>query len=151
MSETPTYVCPTFIITSRRARPSTVLLAEGAPGPRAHMPAFTLATRPFGPLTRTSGACGPVDMALLRMYIFGSARQRTAVSKSGRCSGPQPAMTALSASFSTVAIPKPGPSVATTSAGHPGAPHSLGPAAGGVRGADAKPRDQPRRGELQGV
>src|SRR2546425_501780 len=29
-------------------------------------------------------------MALLRMYIFGSARQRTAATRSGRCSGPQP-------------------------------------------------------------
>src|SRR2546422_1932732 len=68
---------------SRTARPRTVLLADGAPGPSAHMPEFRLAARPFGPLTSTRGAWGPVDMALLRMYIFGSARQRTAAIRRG--------------------------------------------------------------------
>ena len=38
MSETPTYVCPTFIMTRRSARPRTVLDADGAPGPRAQIP-----------------------------------------------------------------------------------------------------------------
>src|SRR2546423_11034515 len=129
MSDAPTYVWPTFIIVSRTARPRTVLLADGAPGPSAHIPEFRLAARPFGPLTSTRGAWGPVDIALLRMYIFGSARQRTAAIKSGRCSGPQPALTALIASFSTVATPKPGSSVAITSAGLPWADRSLAPPA----------------------
>src|SRR5881296_1373897 len=98
---------------SRTARPRTVLLADGAPGPSAHMPEFRLAARPFGPLTSTRGAWGPVDMALLRMYIFGSARQQTAAIRRGSCSGPQPAITALIASFSTVATLEPGSGIAT--------------------------------------
>src|SRR5207247_8750316 len=126
---------------TRRRRPG--LLADGAPGPSAHIPEFRLAARPFGPLTSTRGAWGPVDIALLRMYIFGSARQRTAAIKSGRCSGPQPAITALIASFSTVAMPKPGSSVAMGSAG----PRRVGP--GGAApgrpggGPSGNPSDQP--------
>src|SRR2546430_16550029 len=93
---------------SRTARPRTVLLADGAPGPSAHIPEFRLAARPFGPLTSTRGAWGPVDIALLRMYIFGSARQRTAAIKSGRGPGPQPVPTALIASVPTSAQPEAG-------------------------------------------
>src|SRR2546430_16509801 len=89
---------------SRTARPRTVLLADGAPGPSAHMPEFRLAARPFGPLTSTRGAWGPVDMALLRMYIFGSARQRTAAIRGGRGSGPRPAMTARIAGLSAMGL-----------------------------------------------
>src|SRR5437867_13119508 len=124
---------------SRTARPRTVLLADGAPGPSAHMPEFRLAARPFGPLTSTRGAWGPVDMALLRMYIFGSARQRTAAIRRGRCSGPQPAITALIASFSPVAMPKPGSSVATGSAG----PRPVGPSGGATAPPGAGPGGTP--------
>ncbi len=83
-------------------------------------------------------------MALLRMYIFGSARQRTAAIRSGRCSGPQPAITALTASFSTVATPKPGSSVAITSAGLAWADRSIAATARSVGGTSGNPSDQPR-------
>src|SRR5947207_14449028 len=128
---------------SRTARPRTVFPADGAPGPSAHIPEFRLAWRPFGPLTSTSGAWGPVDIALLRMYIFGSARQRTAAIRSGRCSGPQPAITALTASFSTVATPKPGSSVAITSAGLAWADRRIAATARPVGGTSRNPPDQP--------
>src|SRR5271169_2979570 len=92
----------------RTARPMTVLANEGAPGPSAQVPLLSPMRSRIGPLTHTNGACGHVDIDLLRKLICGSVKHSTAVMTIGRKAGRQPAMTAFAAIFATVALPNPG-------------------------------------------
>src|SRR5262249_19730061 len=121
------------------------------PGPMAQRPAFSPIWRASGPLTSTSGAWGPVDMAAMRRKNRGAAPASTAAIPTGRCSGRQPAMTALMAIFSTVARPKPGSSTATTSAGARRVPASMRATRSGVGGTSGKPSLQPRSRKMPWV
>ena len=62
-------------------------------------------SRATGPLTTSSGVTFSSVVCTPRMLNSGSSTQATAASTTGRYSGRQPAITALAATFSTVARP----------------------------------------------
>jgi len=74
-------------------------------------------SRAIGPLTMIRGVTGCVVAWIESRLKAGSASDSTAVSRTGRYSGRQPAITALIAIRSTVASPCRGGSTATTSRG----------------------------------
>ena len=70
--------------------------------------------------------------------------QSSAASSTGNCSGAQPAITALTATFSTVASPNPGSITITTSWGARRVPCSIAATAAGVGGITGIPSLQSR-------
>src|SRR5262245_10705608 len=90
----------------RRARPMVALAVQ--PGPRAPQPALTPSCRAAGPLTMRSGATLSSVVCTPRRLNAGSRMACTAASTTGKCSGRQPAITALAAIFSTLATPPSG-------------------------------------------
>ena len=106
MSPWPGRAPPMFIRQRRRARP--MLAFARCPGPSAPQPeAIGPQTSRAGPLTMTTGPSPCVVDCMLSMSKSGWLTARTAASTTGKCSGRQPAMTALIAIFSTVAWPGP--------------------------------------------
>ena len=71
--------------------------------------------------------------------MTGSLMHSTAVINTGMCSGRHPAITALAAIFSTVATPKPGSKVVTTSWGFLVVPAIMRSTRSGVGGTNGKP------------
>ena len=107
------------------------------------VPALIPSRLAIGPLTSISGASGTVDTCISRKMQSGSASASTAAMRTGRCSGRHPAITAFTASFSTLAIPKPGSMMDTTSWGSRLVPPSIRSTASGVGGTTGKPSPQP--------
>src|SRR5215831_745807 len=98
-----------------------------------------------GPLTITSTAHGWVVVWTAYRLNGSCATARIAASTTGACSGRQPAITALTATFSTVASAHVGGSAATTSpAGRP-AVRTNAATRSGVGGTTGSPSPQPRR------
>ena len=98
----------------------------------------------MGPLTRISGASVWPDTCMSRWFISGWAMHSRAASRMGNCAGWQPAITALMATFSTVARPKPGSMTMTTSCGSRRVPLSMASTAAGVGGTMGIPSLQSR-------
>ena len=129
---------------SRSVRPIATLTAETEPGPSAQTPLFIPIRSAIGPLTITTGACGPVDIAKVRSPIV-SGRGCTRPSRGSPASaaGLAPAITALAAIFSTVPMPMPGAKTPTTSsAGRPDAA-TIAATFSGVGGTSGRPSLQP--------
>src|SRR5215471_3651057 len=94
---------PILIITSRRARPIVALARK--PGPKTPNEQLSPIRGRIGPLTRMRGAEKCVDVDIPWRLKAGSHAASTAASTTERYSGRHPAMTALTAIFSTVARP----------------------------------------------
>ena len=90
-------------MTRRTARPIAALACQ--PGPSAPQPALMPSRRRRGPLTIRSGATFSSVVCTPRRLKAGSSIASTAASTTGKYSGRQPAITALAATFSTVATP----------------------------------------------
>src|SRR5437660_10292401 len=95
-----------------------------------------------GPLTTTSTAHGCVVVWTAYRLNGSCAAARIAASTTGRCSGRQPAITALTATFSTVASAHVGGSDATTSAGGRPAAATNAATRSGVGGTSGSPSPQ---------
>ena len=100
---TPERAPPTLTHTSRTARPIVALARKPAPNTDAAQ--FTSSARRTGPLTITSGVTASVVPETPTSAKSGSQIAATAARTTGRYSGRHPAMTALTATRSTVARP----------------------------------------------
>ena len=98
----------------------------------------------MGPLTMMSGATGCVVAWIESRLKAGSARASMAVMTTGRYSGLQPAMTALTAIRSTVASPCRGGRTATTSRGSRSVKRKNSRTRSSVGGTIGSPSVQPR-------
>ena len=134
---------PTLFMTRRTARPMAAFACQ--PGPSAPKPAFMPIAPATGPQTTRSGVTFSSVVWTPRRLKAGSAIARTAASTTGRCSGRQPAMTALTATFSTVARPLSGSSAPRTSPGASGAQESASSTRPRVGATIGRPSVQPRR------
>ena len=123
-----------FIRTRRTARPIAVFAEDGAPGPKQPPPALMASVRAMGPFTSRSGVCGPVEHPTTRSRNIRSVIARVAAMTTGKCSGRQPAITALTAIFSTVPRPSPGSSTPTRWSGARRVPASIASTARRVGG-----------------
>ena len=121
-----------------------VLALLTTPGPMAEVPQLMPARWAIGPLTRIIGASVWPDTCMSRWFSSGWARQSMAASNMGNCSGRQPAITALIATFSTVATPKPGSITISTSWGLRLVPASIRSTSSGVGGITGMPSLQSR-------
>ena len=92
---------PKVCIISRSERPIVALAC--VPGPKQPMPQLTPTSRRMGPLIMTTGADGFVVVATPFMLNGSSRTASTIASTMGKYSGLHPAITALMATFSTVA------------------------------------------------
>src|SRR5215813_1137226 len=98
MSWRPGQAPPTFNRISRMARPIVALARK--PGPKQPLPACTPSSAAIGPWTITSGATECVVAWTPYRLNDGSSIASTAATISGNAAGSQPAITALTASFS---------------------------------------------------
>ena len=103
MLMTPGAAPPRFTQTSRSARPIVALARQ--PGPKTPAPQLMSSAPRIGPLTTTSGAGAFVVADTPWRSKASSQTASTAAITTGRYSGRHPAMTALTAIFSTVARP----------------------------------------------
>ena len=97
---------PTFSNRSRTARPMVALALK--PGPSVPRPLFNPIVSRTGPFTISNGDTGLVVVCSPWMLNDGSVIAWTAAINTGIYSGRQPAMTAFTAIFSTVADPASG-------------------------------------------
>ena len=109
----PAAAPPMFCHTSRTARPMVALARH--PGPKTPAPELTSSAARTGPLRIRSGATASVVPETPTSAKAGSQIASTAAMTAGMYSGRQPAMTALIATFSTVARPSFGATRATSS------------------------------------
>ena len=91
-----------------------------------------------------SGATGLVVAWMPCRLKAGSATASTAAMRTGRYSGLHPAITALMAIFSTVAIPRRGSTSAITSSGARPDAVTMASTRSGVGGTTGSPSPQPR-------
>src|SRR3990172_2189929 len=103
MLTTPGVAPPTLTHTSRSARPIVAFARQ--PGPKTPAPQLTSSATRTGPLITTSGAGALVVADTPCRSKASSHTASTAASTTGRYSGRQPAITAFTATFSTVARP----------------------------------------------
>ncbi len=103
MEVSPAFAPPRLIITRRTARPMVALAR--CPGPNTPNEQLSAIRSRIGPCTTINGAEKWVDVATPCRLKAGSVTAWTAASTTGRYSGRQPAITALTATFSTVARP----------------------------------------------
>src|SRR3989442_12133289 len=97
MLTSPGRAPPTFTQTSRSARPMVALARQ--PEPKTPAPQLTSSSPRRGPLTITSGAGAFVVAETPLGSNASSHTAPTAASTTGRYSGRQPALTALTAVF----------------------------------------------------
>ena len=102
-----------------------------------------MATVP-GPLTMTTGPTGIVVASRPCMLNSSVHAASTAASTTGRYSGRHPAITALTATFSTVHSTRSGGTTATTSSGARVVPASIRSTRSSVGGTTGRPSVQPR-------
>src|SRR5437763_1765525 len=101
MLTTPGIAPPTLTQTRRSARPIVALARQ--PGPKTPAPQLSSSLARRGPFTTTSGAGALVVAETPCRSKASSHTASTAATTTGRYSGRQPAITALTAIFSTVA------------------------------------------------
>ncbi len=104
---------PMFHRIKRIARPITALAIEL--GPKVPAPAFMLSSLAIGPCTMRSGATGCVVACSEARLKRDSSIASTAATRTGMCCGLHPAMTALTAICSMVAMPPRGGTTPTRS------------------------------------
>ena len=114
------------------------------PCPSALPDAFMPRRAAIGPLTMRSGEHGCVVVCTAWRLNAGSASASSAAMTTGRCSGSAPAMTALTATHSTVATPSRGASTATTSSRRRRVPATIRATRSAVGGITGSPSPQPR-------
>ena len=113
------------------------------PCPSAPRPMFMPARWRMGPFTTTAGAA-PMVVAHTPCALNSSVQHAsTAATTTGRWSGRQPAMTALMATFSTVAGARSGGMTATVSWGSRAMPSSIRSTRSGVGGTTGRPSVRP--------
>src|SRR5882724_10824896 len=103
------------ILTQQRRRARPIVAFARQPGPKTPAPELMSSAPRIGPFTITSGATASVVPDTPSRQNRSSQTASTAASTTGRYSGRQPAITALTAIFSTVARPKLGGISATSS------------------------------------
>ena len=103
MLTTPGIAPPTLTQTRRSARPIVALARQ--PEPKTPAPQLSSSLPRTGPFTTTSGAGALVVAETPCRSKASSHTASTAATTTGRYSGRQPAITALTAIFSTVARP----------------------------------------------
>ena len=133
---------PTLRTTSCTARP-IVALAR-LPCPRTLTPLFMPISAVMGPLTTRTG---PTPMVVARIPCMLNSSVQTAsraASTTGRYSGRQPAITELTATFSTVHSTRFGGTRATTSSAALDVPSSIRSTRASVGGTNGSPSVQPR-------
>ncbi|OYU18701.1 MAG: hypothetical protein CFE34_09050 [Rhodobacteraceae bacterium PARR1] len=101
MSVRPGTPPPMFVSTSRRARPMVAFAL--VPWPNTLVPLFRPIACRIGPWTNTTGATGWVVAWIAARLNAGLAMPLSAASSTGMYAGRHPAITALMATFSTVA------------------------------------------------
>src|SRR5207245_1808052 len=124
-----------FNRTRRIARPIVALPRK--PGPKHPLPECTPSSAAIGPCTIRSGATGCVVAWTPYRLNEGSSMASTAATISGNAPGSQPAITALTASFSSVANRQSGG--ITPSDRSPGAPPSIARTRASVGGTIGQP------------
>ena len=129
-------------MTRRSARPIAAL--AGQPGPSAPHPALTPIRAATGPLTTSSGATFSSVVCTPRRLNAGSRMACTAASTTGKYGGSQPAITALAATFSTVATPPSGSTSPRTTWRSSGLSASIASTRPRVGGTIGSPSVQPR-------
>jgi len=112
------------------------------PGPKQPLPACRPTCRPYGPLTTSSGATGCVVACTPYRLNVGSSIASTAATMIGNAAGSQPAITALTASFSSVACRQSGGMTPSTRA--PSRPPSMAATRSGVGGMMGSPSHHAR-------
>src|SRR5690242_437519 len=112
---TPGAAPPMLTQQSRTARPMVALARQ--PGPNTPAPELMSSLTRIGPFTITSGATASVVPETPSRQKRSSHIASTAATTTGRYSGRQPAITALTATFWTVARPNRGGTSAITSSG----------------------------------
>ena len=141
MSPTSGVAPPRLKRMSRIARPIVALARN--PEPKTFAPPFTPSRFATGPLTIVRGAQGwVVDCTPFKLKASSSSAS-TAASTTGRYSGRQPAITALIATASTVALPPRGGSGPSSSAGSRRVPASIARTRSGVGGTTGSPSVHP--------
>ena len=114
------------------------------PCPSTLTPAFMPMRRRIGPLTTSTGPEKKVVASRPCMLNWLVHAASTAVSTTGRYSGRQPAITALTATFSTVHSARSGGTMATISSGARFVPSSIRVTRASVGGTTGRPSVQPR-------
>ena len=142
LSVCPGIAPPILRITKRRARPMVALARY--PLPNTPASEFTFNCFAMGPLTTMRGAAPPVvDWMPPKLYSVWQTAL-TAASTTGKCSGLHPAITALMATFSTVALPLIGGIRPNTSEGASRPASSMARTRSSVGGTMGSPSVQPR-------
>ena len=100
LSSSPGTAPVAFICIRRMALPMVALAR--LPGPKTLTPEFMPISRATGPLTTTRMAAPIVLTEMACRLNWGSVMALTTATTTGKCSGRQPAMTALMAAFSAV-------------------------------------------------
>ncbi len=108
------------------------------------MPPFMPIACVTGPFTTMTGPAGIVVASTPCTLNASVQAASTAASTTGRCSGRQPASTALTATFSTVQGTRSGGTIATTSSGARVVPASIASTRSSVGGTTGSPSVQPR-------
>src|SRR5207237_6350568 len=142
MLTTPGVAPPTFTQTRRSARPIVALARH--PEPKTPAPQLMSSAVRIGPPTITSGDGAFVVADTPWRSNASSHTASTAAITTGRYSGRQPAITALTATFSTVAPPMFGGTTATTSCAPRRVPPSMRTTRSGVGGTTGSPSVRPR-------
>ncbi len=140
-STPPVVAPPTLRMISRSARPMVALARF--PAPKAPKPPFSPILSTIGPFT-TMTVAAPIVVAVTPWTLNSSVQTAsTAAITTGRYSGLHPAITALIAIFSTVAMPMFGGTVAITSCGSRCVPSSMRITRSGVGGTKGNPSEKP--------
>ena len=143
MSDTPGRAPPMFIRQRRTARPIEALARW--PGPRAPKPPAIPQASARGPLTTISGVVECVVLWASDRSYSGRSSARSAARTIGRWSGSHPAMTAFTATFSTVVAAPSGPITPRLVLGSATAASAMRAARSGVGTTTGRPSVQPRR------
>jgi hypothetical protein len=114
------------------------------PWPKTFFPEFMPMARRTGPFTTITGPEGIVVASSPCMLNSSVQTASTAARTTGRNSGRQPAMTAFTATFSTVQGARSGGTTATTWSGARVVPSSMATTRSSVGGTSGRPSLQPR-------
>src|SRR3989442_8982177 len=139
---TPGRVPPTFTQTRRTARPIVALARKPAPNTDAAQ--FTSRARRIGPLTMTRGVTASVVPDTPTRETSGSQIALTAAMTTGMYSGREPAITALTATRSTVARPLAGATRPISSSPPRPLAATVAPTRSAVGGTTGRPSVTPR-------
>ena len=133
---------PTLRTTNWTARPMVELAR--LPWPSELSPLFMPMRPPTGPFTTSTGPTLMVVASTPCMLNSSVQAASSAAITTGRCSGMQPAITALTATFSTEHSTRLGGTTATRSDGSRVVPSSMRSTLASVGGTTGRPSDQPR-------